>query len=264
MKPESTNGPTDEQLAELAQLADGTLPPERRGDVEARVSASPELARMLAQQTAALDAIRHTADVGAPARLRAEVDRRRGAARPARRPGHRLAGLRVPIAVAAVALLALALVLPGALKGGPSVADAAALAQKPPTRPAPAAVPGTPQLLKAAVDGVPFPNYAAKFGWKPAGARQDNVSGRDATTVYYSKGGRTIAYTIVAGDALDRPDGARTTTRDGVTYDTLRSGGRTLVTWKRGGNTCVLSSTAVRSAELIALADWRGKGAIPF
>ena len=88
-------------------------------------------------------------------------------------------------------------------------------------RPRPARVPGTPQLLRAEVDDVPFPNYAAKFGWKPVGARQDDPSGRGATTVYYEKGGRTIAYTIVSGDALDPPSDARSTTRGGVEYRTL-------------------------------------------
>jgi hypothetical protein len=168
------------------------------------------------------------------------------------------------IAAAAAVALALILVLPGAFSGGPSVADAAALAEKPPTQAAPGAVPGTPQLLDAEVDDVPFPNYAAKFGWKPAGARQDDPSGRGATTVYYEKGGRTIAYTIVSGDALDPPSNARSTTRGGVEFRALRDDGRTVVTWERNGHTCVLSGSGVRLAELLMLADWRGKGAIPF
>ena len=74
-------------------------------------------------------------------------------------------------------------------------------------------VPGAPALLRAEVDDVPFPNYAAKFGWKPVGAREDDPSGRDATTVHYQKGARTIQYTIVSGDALDPPSDARSTTR---------------------------------------------------
>jgi len=90
--------------------------------------------------------------------------------------------------------LALVLVLPSGFSGGPSVADAAALAQKPATQPAPGAAPSAPALLREEVDDVPFPNYAAKFGWKPAGARQDDPSGRGATTVYYERGGRTIGH----------------------------------------------------------------------
>jgi hypothetical protein len=152
----------------------------------------------------------------------------------------------------------------GIFSAGLSVADAAGLAQKPPTQPAPAGVPGTPQLLRAAVDGVPFPNYAAKFGWKPLGAREDDPSGRHATTVYYRNGARTIAYTIVSGHALGRPSDAQSTTHGGVEYRTFRYRGRTVVTWERNGHTCVLSSRSLRPAELVALADWRGKGAIPF
>jgi hypothetical protein len=117
---------------------------------------------------------------------------------------------------------------------------------------------------KRSVDDVPFPNYAAKFGSKPTGARQDNPSGRGATTVYYEKGGRAIAYTIVSGDALDPPSDARSSMRGGVEYRGFRDDGRTAVTWERDGHTCVLSGNAVRPAELLVLADWRGKGAIPF
>jgi len=152
----------------------------------------------------------------------------------------------------------------GIFSAGLSVADAAALAQKPPTAPAPAGVPGTPQLLRAAVDGVPFPNYAAKFGWKPLGARDDNPSGRHATTVYYRNGARTIAYTIVSGHALGRPSDARSMMSGRTEYRTFRYHGRTVVTWERGGHTCVLSGKWVRPGDLVALADWRGKGAIPF
>ena len=67
-----------------------------------------------------------------------------------------------------------------------------------------------------------------------------------------------------SGDALDPPGDARRTKRGGVEYRTFRHDGRTVVTWERGGHTCVLSSERARPAELIALADWRGKGAIPF
>jgi anti-sigma factor RsiW len=261
-EPELTAGLSDDELADLARLADGTLPAERRAEVEARVAASPQLSRIVERQAVALEALQGTADTGAPARLHAEVDRRRGVGNTAGRRRRKFS-LRGPLAAAAVVAFALILVLPGAFDGGPSVADAAALAEKPPTQAAPASVPGTPQLLATRVDDVPFPNYDAKFGWKPVGARQDDPSGRGATTVYYEKAGRTIAYTIVSGDALDRPSDARSTTRGGTEYRTVRDG-RTVVTWERDGHTCVLSGTAVRSAELVMLADWRGKGAIPF
>jgi anti-sigma factor RsiW len=261
--PELSDGLSDDELGDLARLADGTLPADRRAEVEAWVAASPQLARMVERQAAALEALRRTADTGAPARLRAEIDRRHGKGRAAR-GGRRRVAIRGAIAATAAAALALGLMLPGALQGSPSVADAAALAQKPPSQAAPTGVAGTPQLLHASVDGVPFPNYAAKFGWKPAGARQNDLSGRRATTVYYEKGARRIAYTIVSGDALDPPADARLAARGGVEYRAFHDRGRTVVTWQRGGRTCVLSATAVGRAELIELADWRGKGAIRF
>jgi hypothetical protein len=263
MEPEETHGLSDDELADLARLADGTLPADRRAEVEARVAASPQMSSILARQSIALEALRGTADIDAPARLRADVERRRGPSR-AVRPERRRIVIVQSIAAAAAVALALILVLPSGFSGGPSVADAAALAQKPPTEPAPGGVPGAPALLREEVDDVPFPNYATKFGWEPDGAREDDPSGRDATTVHYEKGARTIQYTIVSGDALDPPSDARSTTRGGVEYRSYRDDGRTVVTWERDGHTCVLSSNAVRPAELLELADWRGKGAIPF
>ena len=166
MEPDPTNGLSDDELADLARLADGTLPADRRAEVEARVAASPQLSSIVERQGVALDALRGTADTGAPARLRAKVDRRRGAGRT--RSGRAQEGSlggasrpprpwHSPWSWCCRAHL-----------GDPSVADAAALAEKPPTEAAPGGVPGTPQLLRAEVDDVPFPNYVAKFGWKPS------------------------------------------------------------------------------------------------
>jgi len=263
MEPELTNGLSDDELADLARLADGTLPDDRRAEVEARVAASPQLSSIVARQGIALGALRGTAEIGAPARLRADVERRRSGSR-ARRGRRRRIVVAQSIAAAAAVALALILVLPSGFSGAPSVADAASLAEKPPTQPAPGGVPGAPALLRKEVDDVPFPNYAAKFGWTPVGAREDDPSGRDATTVRYRKDGRTISYTIVSGDTLEPPSDARSTTRAGVEYRSFRDNGRTVVTWERDGHTCVLSGKAVRPAELLTLADWRGKGAIPF
>jgi hypothetical protein len=264
MEPEPTDRLSDDQLADLARLADGTLPANRRAEVEARVAASEQLSRMVERQGVAIHALRATADTGAPVRLRAEVDRRRAgrAAGRDRRTG-KLA-LSGALAAVSAAVIAVVLVLPGALSGGPSVAAAAALAERPPDEPAPRTASAAPALLRAEVDDVPFPNYAEKFGYEPVGTRDDEPSGRDATTVHYAKGPRRVAYTIVSGDALEEPADARTTTRGGVEYRTFRDDGRTVVTWERDGHTCVLSSTEAPSAELLALADWRGKGAIPF
>lgn len=69
-----------QEIAELAALADGSLAPERRAGVEARVAESPELAARLAEQQRVVALARSAAaEVEAPAALRARVDSRRQA-----------------------------------------------------------------------------------------------------------------------------------------------------------------------------------------
>jgi anti-sigma-K factor RskA len=77
---EDVNG--GEQIAELAALADGSLAPERRAELEARIAGSPELAELLAEQERAVGFARTAAsEVEAPAGLRARVNARRQARR---------------------------------------------------------------------------------------------------------------------------------------------------------------------------------------
>ena len=72
----------DREIAELAALADGSLAPERRVALEARVAASPELADRLAEQRLAVARTRSAAEgVEAPASLRARVEAQRGSRR---------------------------------------------------------------------------------------------------------------------------------------------------------------------------------------
>jgi hypothetical protein len=69
----------DEEIAELAALADGSLAPERRAALEARVAESADLADRLAEQQRAVAlAMSAAAEVEAPAALRARIDARRG------------------------------------------------------------------------------------------------------------------------------------------------------------------------------------------
>jgi hypothetical protein len=64
--------------AELAALADGSIAPERRAAVQARVAASPELAERLAEQERAVSLARSAAaEVEAPAALRARIEAQR-------------------------------------------------------------------------------------------------------------------------------------------------------------------------------------------
>jgi hypothetical protein len=100
-----TQLPPDE--AELAALADGSLAPERRAALEARVEASPELAERLAEQRRAVAlAQAAAAEVEAPAGLRARVEAQRGARR-----GRAPRRLVLVTAAAGAAAVALALAL---------------------------------------------------------------------------------------------------------------------------------------------------------
>src|SRR4029453_9459552 len=75
MRREKSGG---EEIAELAALADGSLAPERRAALEARVAASSELADRLSEQEGAGALTRSAAaEVEAPASLRAHIDAER-------------------------------------------------------------------------------------------------------------------------------------------------------------------------------------------
>ena len=140
-------------------------------------------------------------ELKAPLRLRERIEAERERARgPARRRRLTLGGALAG-ATAAAALLVV-LLLPGGA-GGPSVVEASELGTLPPTQPAPE--PGRPKLLDTSAFGLPFPDWAEKFGWEPSGRRVDEIDGRRAVTVFYEKEGREIAYTIVSGDALPAP-----------------------------------------------------------
>ena len=98
---EDENG--GQETAELAALADGSLAPERRAELEARVAASSELADRLAEQQRAVALVRNAGEsVEAPAALRARVEAQRGARRV------EMPGRLVFIGAAAIAVLAVA------------------------------------------------------------------------------------------------------------------------------------------------------------
>lgn len=90
---------------ELAALADGSLAPERRAELEAQIDASPILADRLAEQERAVALLRGAGDeVEAPSGLRARLDAQRSASTV--RTPRRLALGGVAVAVAAAAAVA--------------------------------------------------------------------------------------------------------------------------------------------------------------
>ncbi|MFL5915059.1 MAG: hypothetical protein ACJ752_05415 [Gaiellaceae bacterium] len=242
-------------MAELCALADGTLPAERRDEIETRVAASPELQELLERQRRAVLAAQTLEAEEVPGPLRAEVEARArtlGARRG--RPRRRVARLALAGAAAVVAAAVAAVVLSGG-PGAPTVADAARLGTHPPTEPAPPPTGKAGTKLALAVEGVPFPNLTRFAGWRAVGARHARIGGRDATVVVYRKGGRRLGYVIVAGAGLARPSAAQATVIRRAEYQTLPFNNRLAVTWRREGHTCVLIGQATRR-ELLRLASW--------
>jgi hypothetical protein len=200
------------------------------------------------------------AETAAPLALREriEADRAR-AAKPAR--SRRLRALLPAGALVAAAVVAVVLVVGGG-SGAPSVLATASLATGGPVLPAPAEDTSNGAVLKASMQGVPFPYWGDSFQWEAVGARDDKIKDRKAKTVFYDnpKGARA-AYTILGGDTIDAPSGAYEKDMNGVKLFTTTDKGRRIVTWTRNGHTCVLSAPlAVPEDKLLALAAWKGHG----
>jgi hypothetical protein len=250
--------PGRRDLAELSALADGTLDENRRVGVQARIAGSIELSELYQRERRVVDLVHHARTATrAPATLRARIDAERGRRRGLRfRPafgGALVAGL-------AALVLTLVLVLPAGTPGAPSVSQAAALALRGATLPAPAADPGDPPwTLGRRVGQVYFPDWASTLGWRAFGQRVDRLNGRLAITVYYESRGLRIAYAVLAAPALSQPS-AVVSHPDGIELRTLRLGGRLVVTWRRAGHTCVLSGAGVPARELQKLAAWAPAG----
>ena len=193
-------------------------------------------------------------------RERIEADRRRApkSARPRRLRALLPAAGLVAAAVVAVVLLA------GGGANAPSVLATASLATGGPVLPAPAEDEANGAVLKTSMGGVPFPYWGDSFKWEAVGIRDDKIKDRSARTVFYDnpKGVRA-AYTILGGEKIDAPSGARREIRNGTTLYITQDKGRWIVTWTRGGHTCVLSAPlAVPKQKLLQLASWKGKGKV--
>ncbi len=210
--------------------------------------------------TLVADAIRvAAAQVRAPERLRLQLAAQQRARRTRQR---RTAGaLAATLATALAAVLALA--HPAGGPGPPSIADAAAIALRAPTLPAPARDARVPELLRASAGGVRFPDYAyGRLGWRADGLGRVHRGGREVVVVSYARGaGARAGYAIVAGPALRVAAGAPRVVRHGVQFAVLRDAGATIVTWRRSGRTCVLASRDAPAATLLRLAAWRAEDA---
>jgi hypothetical protein len=175
------------------------------------------------------------------------------------RAGHSPASLRLGGALVAAAVATAALVV--GLAGGGSAAlnlrEAATLTLRPATMAAPAESHAHPTQLAAAVDGVSFPYWEDRFGWRSTGARIDRVGGRSITTVFYNGAdGERIGYAIVAGLPAPSATGGIVAWRGSVRYRLLRDHGVPVVTWQRDGRLCVLSGRGAGGETLLRLASW--------
>lgn len=259
--------PTATEMSDLSALADGTLDPARRAQVEARIAASPELTARYERERRLVAALHHArATDRAPARLRARIEAARpGRAKAARR---RLTYSGAVAGALAATALGLVLALPSGTPGAPSVSDAAALAARGPNQAAPAPDPHDPAArLLQRVNAVYFPNWATRLDWQAIGARTDHLRGHTAVTVYYAYQGdrmaykgEQIAYTIVSPPALAQP-AAREIDWKGTKLRALNMSGRRVVTWRESGDTCVLSGTGLTAAALEKLAAWKAPAA---
>jgi hypothetical protein len=213
-------------------------------------------------------------DVRAPeelhGRIEALVSQRsaRGPRRPLRaRPSGNPSplGWRLGGAIAIVTAAAVALVLALAGRGSPAlnVRQASALTLRPATMAPPAENPRARTQLAATVDGVAFPYWEERFGWRSTGARSDRIGGRTVTTVFYTNArGQRIGYAIVAGTPAPRAGGGVVTWRGDTPYRLLSEDGFPVVSWLRDGHLCIVAGRGVRSGTLLQLASWDDRGAV--
>jgi hypothetical protein len=210
----------------------------------------------------ALVELLHSIDEPAPGRLHARVEAM--VAEHSERPvtlREALAGARLRLgalaAAGAAVGVAVALALGGPGGGGPSFSQAAAVTLRPATLPAPGENPSDQAQLSASVDGVAFPYWQDKFGWRSSGSREDIVGGRHVRTVFYTNGkGQRVGYAIVSGTPAPGVPGGEERWREGTVYHLSTAGGAHVVTWKRDGRLCIVAGYGVAPQKLLTLASW--------
>ena len=240
--------------AELARLADGSLPAERQDELHTELQRSPALTSALAEQRRAISLVR-AIDVPAPDSLRQWLESQTQEEPEKRRRRWSFPRLAFPAAIGvAVAAVAAAVVI--AIGGGsssPTLGQAAQAAVAPSTMPAPTEAGA--MTLDVSTAGIPFPYWEDTVGWRAAGARADSLAGRRAFTVFYKDqdGARRVGYTIVTGPPV-KVSGGATITSHGIQYTLKRAGSTRLITWLRNGHTCVIAGNQVTFPTLLKLA----------
>jgi hypothetical protein len=176
--------------------------------------------------------------------------------------GGRLRPTLAAMAVAAIAGAAVALLTGGAQhRQGPSLSAASRLTLSAASTGAPRESRAHAAQLDVAVDGVAFPYWEERFGWRATGTRTDTIGGRSVTTVFYSgPHARRIGYAIVGGTPAPAASGGTVVWHGGVAYRLRQVGGVPVVTWQRDGRLCVLSGRGVNGTTLVRLASWSEGG----
>jgi hypothetical protein len=165
------------------------------------------------------------------------------------------------LAALAAAVVAVLVIVVGGEGRSLSVRQATALTFGHPTAPAPREAKPTSGQLVAAVQGVHFPYWEERFGWRSMGQRTDTLQGHTVMTVFYaSRSGKRIGYAIVAGPA-PALSGGSVNWLGGHPYRVLGPPGSRTVMWLRSGRLCLLSGRGVASATLLRLASWGERAA---
>ncbi len=164
-------------------------------------------------------------------------------------------------AATALAVLIVALIIVLTSSGGQSglgVQRTAAFALAGATTAAPREDPSARSELAVDVEGVSFPYWGERFGWKSSGSRTDSYDGRTVTTVFYSdSSGRQVGYAIVARRPAPSAGTGAVHWVGRTAYHLSSLGGAGVVSWIRDGLLCVVAGRGVPSRTLLALASWQ-------
>lgn len=90
-------------------------------------------------------------------------------------------------------------------------------------------------------------------GWTPTGARLDEVGTHTVATVFVTRAGRDVALSVLSGAPVREPGPVAMVVR-GVPVHLSTINARTVLSWRRGGQTAVMSAAAVPTVWMLDLA----------